>query len=157
MKRGLIISTAVILLLALALVFLFSNIMYCPAPISLKAQKQLFEDFSKISGQYIAYDLTPCWYSAGLTSENCRIYGKDNGYYIFFISVHQIPMRYEDTAVIDGIAFYNPKAFSLYAYKDGEFTDIKDAYEQGLISRKALVKAQEYHNQCLGEKERMFG
>lgn len=150
MKKVLIIASAVILLLCLTVALIVANIPRCPAPISEKSRGQLIEDYYKI---YTGGHFSHCWYSegsAGYSYENCRIYGKDNGYILFFVSTHHMPMEYENTVIIEGLEFYNPEPFSFYAYKDGKFIDISNAYEQGLISMETLVKAHEYHYQCFG-------
>ena len=38
-----------------------------------------------------------------------------------------------------------------------ELIDIADAYEQGLISREALLKAKKYHDQCQKEIAAAWG
>ena len=156
--KKVIIITAVLLVIAVALVVGLTvgasdnDIVYSPAPISQELRNQLDADFARI----FIDSYTPEWYTEAFPYDNCRIYGEENGYFLFFFT-GGMRMATVVTENIGGVEFYNPMPFSLYAYKDGVFINIEYAYEQGLISKEALLKAQEYHNQCLVEKERWFG
>lgn len=149
MKKAIIIVSALLLVLVLLVIIFDSLVSFSPAIISVREKRQLTSDFFRFRAGYNNY----FWYYAGARSHNCRCYGRDNGYILFFYSDHHLKMDYENTLVIDGVEFCNPDPFSLYAYKDGKFIDIVKAYEQGLISRDALLKAQQYHNQCLQKRE----
>ena len=157
MKKALMIVTAVVLLAVLAVVVTVvfmgrdtgKDIVNSPAPISLQLRDQLDDDFSG----YFQDTYVPNWYSTDNIYGYCRIYGYENGYILFFFSGGMRP-AVEVTADIGGVEFYNSMPFSFYAYKDGEFIKIEEAFEQGLISRETLIKAQEYHKRCLEEIER---
>ena len=157
MKKALIIVTAVVLLAVLAVVVTVvfmgrdtgKDIVNSPAPISLQLRDQLDADFSGCFQDTYA----PNWYSEDNIYGYCKIYGSENGYYLFFFTGGMRP-AVEVTVNIGGVEFYNPMPFNFYAYKDGNFIEIEDAFEQGLISSETLIKAQEYHKQCLEEFER---
>lgn len=149
MKKFIRIASAVVLVLGVTVVLVLSNISYCPGPITFREQRRIVEDYHRVKGKYYAY----AWFSGGFI-HNCRCYGRDNGYIIFCYSAPNESWEYDNVVIVDGVEFHSPESFSIYAYKDGEFIDIKDAYEQGLISRKALLEAQKYHNRVLEEEEK---
>lgn len=120
------------------------GIVNSPAPISLELRDQLDADYAKINEDYI-----PLWYGEDDLYDQSRIYGEDNGYILFF-DCGGMRMQAHTTKMIGGVEFFYPTSFGFYAYKDGEFIEAEEAYEQGLISYEALVKAQEYHLQIEG-------
>lgn len=119
------------------------EIINCPAPISKSLRDQLDADFLKLDEEYV-----PNWYDTEKRSGYCRIYGTDNGYTLFY---YDGGMRLLDGGplVVGDIAFGAGATPRIYAYKDGTFITLADAYAQGLVSREALVNAQAYHNQDL--------
>ncbi len=145
---------AVFLLFGLAAGLISSQFVYSPAPISLAERNQLDADFAEFYQDYYV----PKWYSDDEPFGYCRIYGRDNGYIIFYFRGGLTIM---DTGpiVIDGVAIGDRDPPRLYAYKNGEFIFLQEAYEQGLISRAALIAAADYHRQCderiKEEKERL--
>lgn len=142
MKKAIIVI-AVFLLFGLAAGLISSQFVYSPAPITLAERNQLDADFS----EFLHDNYVPKWYSDDEPLGYCRIYGRDNGYIIFYF---RGGFRIFDTGpiVIDGIAIGERDAPLLYAYKNGEFILLQEAYEQGLISRAALIAAADYHRQC---------
>ena len=74
-----------------------------------------------------------------------RYYGTENGYHI--ISYRS---GYDNTADmwnrdVAGYSFDGGGNAQLVAYRKGEFIDLKEAYEKGIISKKAIAKAAELH------------
>ena len=74
-----------------------------------------------------------------------RYYGTENGYHI--ISYRS---GYDNTADmwnrdVAGYSFDGGGNAQLVAYRKGEFIDLKEAYEKGIISQKAIAKAAELH------------
>ena len=50
-----------------------------------------------------------------------------------------------DNEKIAGREFKYPELFQLYAFKDGTFYDLRDAYEDGLVGQEAIASAFEKH------------
>ena len=74
--------------------------------------------------------------------DDVRYYGTENGYvFIFVRGVFQNVGRVE----IAGRTFTYDKHFHLYAYRDGKFIALKDAFEQGLVSESAVDNARKIH------------
>ena len=73
-----------------------------------------------------------------------RFYGEENGHHIFFAQVKSRP-QVLTVKQIAGSEFRYPEEFSLYAYIDGEFIDLEEAYNKGLVSKEAIAKAAELH------------
>ena len=73
-----------------------------------------------------------------------RYYLEDNGYHII-----QCRAGVGITAIGDyyaaGICFPGAWAVPFQAYKDGEFIDLNEAYEAGLVSKEAIEKAAEIY------------
>ncbi len=148
MKKAIIIIAS-ILLLGLLAGCADNSTVHSPAPISLKLRDQLDADFAEFYRD--AY--VPKWYSDEEPYGYCRIYGSDNGYIIFYFDGG---MRIFDggPVVIDGISIGDRDTPEIYAYKNGEFIDLAEAYEQGLISKDALIAAADYHQQCRERKQK---
>ena len=73
-----------------------------------------------------------------------RYYGTYNGYTILFDNSGMQLQAY--WAIQVGTeSFKHYAGFQLYAYKDGEFIWLPDAYEQGLISDDAVSQAAKIH------------
>lgn len=142
MKKAIIII-ALIMLVGLLAGCASNSTVHSPAPISLKLRDQLDADFT----EFYRDPYVPKWYSEEEPYGYCRIYGSDNGYIIFYFDGG---MRILDggPVVIDGISIGNRDTPEIYVYKNGEFIDLAEAYEQGLISRAALIAAADYHQQC---------
>ena len=77
-------------------------------------------------------------------------YGRYQGYDVIFVETM--------LAVISGKKigneeFHHSSGFVLYAYKNGEFIPLGDAYEQGLISDRSLARIAKKHSnyeECIG-------
>jgi len=65
-----------------------------------------------------------------------RYYGTENGYIILF-KLENVLLGNETGQTIAGYRFKNGngRILNFYAYKDGKFIELEDAYEQGLISK----------------------
>jgi hypothetical protein len=73
-----------------------------------------------------------------------RFYGDENGRHILFVKTTKatIPLTVKQIA---GSEFSHQGVFSLYAYIDGEFIDLEQAYKKGLISQEAIATAAKKH------------
>lgn len=152
-KKAIIIASSVVIVLVVLIGFFFNFVSFSPALISYNEQQQINEGLYSLHGGYGDY----YWYYSGGRNDFCRCYGRENGYTLVYYADHNLTMKYEYIADIDGVVFASPKHFSFYAYKDGKLIDIADAYQQGLISREALLKAKEYHDQCQKEIAAAWG
>lgn len=150
-KRVIIIASVVFLLLALTVVLLCrdtdDDIVYSPAPISLELRNKLDADFA----DFFHERYSPNWYSEDNVYGYCKIYGEDNGYTIFNYGGR---MTFGGKALVIGDQAFGGDPVDLYAYKNGEFIKLADAYAQGLVSREAIVTARDYHNQLLIDDSR---
>ena len=73
-----------------------------------------------------------------------RYYGTDNGYVLVFERTGHQSMG---EVVVADKCFTASWGFWIRAYKDGQFIRIEEAYEQGLISKAAIDKAWEIHQE----------
>ena len=78
--------------------------------------------------------------------DHFRFYGSENRYYIAFVQKSDAESTVT-TKEIAGSEFQFPYEFFLYVISpyDQEFTDLEEAYNEGLISKKAIAKAAELH------------
>ena len=76
-----------------------------------------------------------------------RYYGTENGY--AFIFVKGVLTTYY-TIEIGPKLFRSGSSFELFAYKDGTFIKLKDAYDQGLVSLDAIEDARLIHREYEG-------
>ncbi len=53
------------------------------------------------------------------------------------------------TETVGGIRFHYSDGNTLYAYRDGQILPLKEAYEQGMISRQNVRRARDVHNTYL--------
>ena len=73
-----------------------------------------------------------------------RFYAEENGRYIIFAQVKSRP-QVLTVKQIAGSEFRYTEEFSLYAYVDGEFIDLEEAYNEGLVSKEAVAEAARVH------------
>ena len=50
---------------------------------------------------------------------------------------------------VGGMDFSWPNAFTIYAYKDGQFYNLETAYENGLLTKKNIERIAEHHEEYL--------
>lgn len=91
-------------------------------------RRQIQEDFRNRYGKFKSF----------------RFYGEENGHHIFFVQVKSRP-QVLTVKKIAGSEFRYPEEFSLYACIDGEFIDLEEAYENGLVSKEAIAEAAKLH------------
>lgn len=86
----------------------------------------------------------PGWYTEGNGQpvDGLRYYGTYNGYDILF---ERTQLTCVTTKEIGGISFTCPQSFVLYAYSDGVFYDLEEAFDKGLISQENLQEAAKIH------------
>lgn len=73
-----------------------------------------------------------------------RYYGNYEGYDIIF---EKTDLAVISTEAIAGETFEGRSSFILWAYSNGEFIFLKDAYEEGLISANSIKKIAKIHSQ----------
>ena len=76
------------------------------------------------------------------STDGVRYYGSYEGYDILFASQDICEIT---TETIGDIEFEHNFSFALYAYKDGRFHSLKDAYDSGLITDESLKKIGRNH------------
>ena len=80
-----------------------------------------------------------------------RYYGTENGYHIIFFHSGYDNIASAWTREVAGYSFDGGGNAQLVAYRKGEFIDLREAYEKGIISKEAIAKAAEYQQ---AEKEK---
>ena len=143
-KKAIIIASSVVVVLIVLTGLFLSFVSFSPALITYNEREEINDVLLELHGSKWDYS----WYYSGGGNKNCRCYGRENGYILVFFVNFTTKLDYKYITNIDGVAFANTEYFSFYVYKDGKLVDIADAYEQGLISKDALLKAKEYHDQC---------
>ncbi|MBQ6997273.1 MAG: hypothetical protein IJN60_02740 [Oscillospiraceae bacterium] len=135
MKKVIIISVVVFLLIALALGVSAMLIERLPAPITPWEKKQLEKEYGK-------YGISPPQWMDKNGEGGCTFYyGKYNGYYIICDTIEiQISNREEV-----GDYIFKLGSRTLYALKNGESYKLGDLYVNGEISDKEIAKIYEYH------------
>lgn len=78
----------------------------------------------------------------GSNASSARYYGNFNGYEILFVPT---PMCSVTTIKIAGYHFVYGNVFYLYAYKNGIFHKLENAYESNMISKEDVLKIAELH------------
>ena len=79
--------------------------------------------------------------------QDMRYYGNENGYILIYSrgalsSLHRVQ--------IGPKSFKSGYNFTLFAYKDGVLYDLKDVYEDGLVSLEAIENAWKIHQEYEG-------
>jgi hypothetical protein len=83
---------------------------------------------------------------------NFEYFGSCNGYHIVKFLSGPVAQAYHSKGVA-GYVFEYATSFCLKAYKDGEFIELKEAYESRLVSKEAIAKAAELHEAVQAEKK----
>ena len=104
----------------------------CPAPMTPEKQEEL--DFDPDS-----------WWSEDNPLAKVRYYGTYNGYDILLSE--GMTNGFMTISVAESYFNYHC-GFELYAHKDGTRIPLKEAYEQGLVSKETIEKVAELHQQC---------
>ena len=73
-----------------------------------------------------------------------RCCGRENGYRILFVQLRGASHK-PSAQEIAGSLFESPYAFSMYVCKDDVFTELAQAYSDGLISKEAIAEAAKNH------------
>ena len=89
----------------------------------------------------------PGWYDRNGPYTHGLVYlGTDNGYHMLLLS----PMNVLDAVSninIAGKNFKMPHSFSMYAFKNGEFTNLSSAYRKGYVSDEGIANAFERYKE----------
>ena len=73
-----------------------------------------------------------------------NFYAEEKGRYIIFVQMKGRPQVYT-VKKIAGSEFRYREEFFLYAYVDGEFIDLEEAYNNGLVSKETVAEAVRVH------------
>lgn len=73
-----------------------------------------------------------------------QYYGSCNGYHIVLFVAGPAEQAFQSKKVA-GHEFEYHSSFFLKAYKDGDFIELKEAYESGFVTEEAIAKAVELH------------
>ena len=139
-KKLLIILCAVLVCVVTAVtILLFSNKYEAPFWV----RQEIEENWEAVTGTPFERWLDPTPGSDG----GMRYYGMYNGYYILFDGMglrldHYTAIYIGNEIIADG------SGFGIYAYKDGVFTNLKDAYDMGLLSDRQIAKIAETHRKA---------
>ena len=93
---------------------------------------------------YHTYDKPFKFYDTNGKKPEIRYYGTENGYVLVFEYTGQDSLG---EVYVAEKYFFSASDFIIRAYKSGKFIYIKEAYEQGLISKAAIDKAWEIHQE----------
>ena len=92
-------------------------------------------------------DAFPGWWSTERPEYTARMYlGTYNGYVMFSTNTGAEALMKK---AIAGYVFKFSSLLDFHAYKDGEFYDLWDLLEQGLINEEAVRIAHEHHTQII--------
>ena len=101
----------------------------------------MVEEIEKL---YHDHDLHVKFYDTNGKEPDIRYYGTENGYVLVFEKTGHCTTWEE---IVADKRFTAPWGFWIRAYKNGQFIRIQEAYEQGLISKAAIDKAWEIHQE----------
>ena len=139
--------------LILAVVLLISCLTACNAPSDNNESSEMYSPAlmtaeKKAELEHFLTMNVDDWYSEKNLEARFRYYGTYDGYDIIFIeSLHNFTHR-SQARLIANITFLHIQPFSLCAYKDGNSIDLKEAYNQGLVSKETIEKVAELHQHC---------
>ena len=85
------------------------------------------------------------WEDNGYYNANIRYYGTYDGYSILFQEGALPAVESKDIA---GYVFEHYMYFSLHAYADGVFIDLKEAYQEGLVDSSDIAVVAKLHKEC---------
>ena len=141
------------LTLVLAAVLLISCLTACNAP---SDSNELTELYSPVLltgekrtelGQTFSMHVDD-WYTEKNPGAKYRYYGTYEGYDIIFCDAKSNVLHISGIIAIGNRVFLHINTFLLRAYKDGNSIDLKEAYEQGLVSKETIEKVADLHQQC---------
>ena len=151
-KRKLWIALSILLLVAgLVLVYVLDRPPDAPpgAELSERWKKEIKTAWT---ATYLKNDVF-VWFGEGKYDEDierfhsARHYGTYNGYAVVFIPPFP-PQSFPGLLgpkTIAGYAFDFGCPFQLVVYRNGRFTDLKDAYEAGKLTKEDIAEIYEYH------------
>ena len=127
-----------------------SEVMFnSPEPISENLRNQITEAFEKTFNK-----TCPTWFSMKNYGGGISYLGSYNGYAIVLYNQNNmIDTPYQYSMKINGeVEFkYLNSGARLYAYKDGEFTNLPEAYDKGYVTRQDLITAANAHARSIEE------
>lgn len=134
---------ALILILAFTLSFLYG----CSTSHGNTGAQQLTEEKKKeIDDAWSAVEGHPMgtWFDPENDQDGIRYYGTYDDYDIIFMQTFLNAFSGKEIA---GQAFRCQTSFVIYAYKDGAFLLLEDAYDDGLISADAIKTIADLHRE----------
>ena len=123
------------------------NMISCPERISEKYRDQITADFEKEFDQKC-----PTWFSVKNYGGGISYLGSYNGYAIvLYNQKNMLDTSYQYSMKIKGeVEFkYLNRGARLYAYKDGEFTNLAEAYDKGYVTKQDLITAANAHEKAI--------
>ena len=140
------------LALVLAAVLLISCLSACNAPSENNEPSEIYAPAlmtaEKKAELEQSLSMTGSWYSEENLGAKYRYYGTYEGYDIIFSEVKLSSYHNSHIISIANKVFLHTSLFLLSARKDGNTIDLKEAYEQGLVSKETIEKVAELHQQC---------
>lgn len=138
MKKIIIVSVAVFLLLAVVLGIFVIPFYRLPAPITLWDKKQVEKEYM---GRYPESSSPPQWADRDGEKGFSFYFGKYNGYYIV-CDTYNITSVWGETV---GDYQFEYGSRSIFALKDGKTFKLTELYERGELSDQDLAKIYEYY------------
>lgn len=145
MKKYILIICAAVLLIGTLLVCTVQPSQYVPGLLRRNAMEKAWLEQEK-------YEMG-IWFDGSEESKhlgNLCYYGRYQGYDVIFM---ETMLQVLSGKGIGEEEFHHNTSFVLYAYKNGEFIELEDAYEQGLISDRSLARIAKKHSkyeECIG-------
>ena len=139
MKKKVLLIIALAVVVTLGAVFAVLNI-HAPGELSIWQKKEIEYHWAKTQKHTFRG-----WDDEGITL-GMRYYGSENGY-IILLAFPDGSLGTLVTKVIANQKFeFKYGGFMLFAYKNGVFHDLSDAYDQGLVSKAAIINAKILHD-----------
>jgi hypothetical protein len=100
-------------------------------PLSAEMERKIKQDYWKL------YFEDDPYYANGYSYEDIKIhyYGTYNGCVVMFIDSYRYYTQAERTEEVAGITFYYSSGQGFEIWRNGEFFDLKSAYEQGFLTK----------------------
>jgi len=139
MRKKVMLIVVLAVLVVLGAVFAVLNI-HAPGKLSIWQKKEIEYHWTKTQGHIFRG-----WNDEGITL-GMRYYGSENGYTIL-LAFPDGSLGIPHKKVIADQAFeFEFGGFMLFAYKNGIFYDLNEAYMQGFVSKATIIEAKILHD-----------